>query len=282
MDLTDGVRSIVMPTALFGGGYSARDRECLARAMYFESNRSSREGMVAVGTVVMNRLRSGKHGDSICEVVGARGQFASGVLTKPMNDRGAPAAFEAADAVLKGERAKKVGNAMHFHTAGLRFKYRNMHYTTVAGGNAFYEKRNRNNDPVELPPEKRPGRLEQLPGVPEVLMARATTSPRAAPTRMATMRSASPRQADQPLAVRRSRAVAPAAAPTELADLGAQGNAVAAPVAAMFPPTPAPPDRMAENTPALVVTPEDPAPAMSFDVDPSDADAIGRMIASDN
>ena len=32
--------------------------ECMARAMYFESNRSSRDGMVAVGTVVLNRVHS--------------------------------------------------------------------------------------------------------------------------------------------------------------------------------------------------------------------------------
>ncbi|MFL1877012.1 cell wall hydrolase, partial [Hansschlegelia beijingensis] len=46
------------------------ERECLARAMYFESNRSSDAGMLAVGTVVMNRLKSGKYGSTICQVVG--------------------------------------------------------------------------------------------------------------------------------------------------------------------------------------------------------------------
>ena len=30
--------------------------ECMARVMYFESNRTSEEGMVAVGTVGMNRV----------------------------------------------------------------------------------------------------------------------------------------------------------------------------------------------------------------------------------
>lgn len=34
--------------------------DCMQRAMYFESNRSSRDGMVAVGTVVMNRVRVGR------------------------------------------------------------------------------------------------------------------------------------------------------------------------------------------------------------------------------
>jgi spore germination cell wall hydrolase CwlJ-like protein len=117
------------------------ERECLARAMYFESNRSSDAGMLAVGTVVMNRLKSGKYGSTICEVVGAPRQFAPGVLTRPMNDRGAPRARKVADAVLAGRRHKGVQNAEFFHTAGYKFPYRNMRYVLVAGGNAFYDKR---------------------------------------------------------------------------------------------------------------------------------------------
>lgn len=131
--------------------YTARDRECMERVMFFESNRSSRDGMIAVGTVVMNRLRSGKHGDSICAVVGEKGQFAPGVMTRKMNSKAMPDVQEAAKAVLKGERHAKMRSAMFFHTAGLKFPYKNMHYVAVAGGNAFYEKRTRNWKP--LPPE---------------------------------------------------------------------------------------------------------------------------------
>lgn len=131
--------------------YTQKDRECLQRAIFFEANRSSREGMVGVGTVVMNRLKSGKHGDTICEVVGAPRQFAPGVLSRKMNSKALPDVVEAADAVLKGERHPKMKNAMFFHTAGLKFKYNNMHYVAVAGGNAFYEKRGRTFEP--LPPD---------------------------------------------------------------------------------------------------------------------------------
>ncbi len=35
-------------------------QECMERAMYFESNRSSRDGLIAVGSVVMNRVAAGK------------------------------------------------------------------------------------------------------------------------------------------------------------------------------------------------------------------------------
>lgn len=128
--------------------YTERDKECLSRAMFFESNRSSRDGMVAVGTVVMNRLRSGSHGNTICQVVGEKGQFAPGVMTRKMNSKAMPDVQAAAEAVLKGERSPKLKNAMFFHTAGLKFPYKNMHYVLVAGGNAFYEKRGRNWQPL--------------------------------------------------------------------------------------------------------------------------------------
>lgn len=127
---------------LFGdwGFAQLSPRECLMRAMYFESNRSSAEGMFAVGTVVMNRLADGRYPHSICGVVGQKNQFADGVMSRRMTDSGVVLAAEVADQVLAGARHPGVGNAMHFHTAGLRFPYTNMHYVLMAGGNEFYEK----------------------------------------------------------------------------------------------------------------------------------------------
>lgn len=146
--------------------YTAKDRECLERAMFFESARSSRSGLVAVGTVVMNRLVSEKYPETICGVVGQKNQFAPGVMTRAMNSKALPDVKEAADAVLKGERHPKLKNAMFFHTAGLKFPYRNMHYVLVAGGNSFYEKRGRD------------GKLESpLPETPYML-AMASEAPK--------------------------------------------------------------------------------------------------------
>jgi len=119
------------------------EKECMMRAMYFESNRSSAEGMLAVGTVVMNRVNDPRYPKTICGVVGQKNQFAQGVLNRPMTDSGAVLASQMADAVLGGARHPGVQNAQHFHTAGLRFPYNNMHYVLEAGGNEFYEKRSR-------------------------------------------------------------------------------------------------------------------------------------------
>ncbi|KQP67389.1 hypothetical protein ASF41_06225 [Methylobacterium sp. Leaf111] len=157
------------------------ERDCLGRAMYFESNRSDAEGLLAVGTVVMNRLEAAAFPNGgICSVVGQPRQFAPGVLTKKMDDKSLQKVAEVTDAVLDGQRHPKVGRAMYFHTAGLRFPYNNMHYVAVAGGNAFYEKR-------------KPGAVEQAtspalafasaeaPAAPTMPVVAAPVSPAAAP-----------------------------------------------------------------------------------------------------
>lgn len=120
---------------------SAEERDCMARAMYFESNRSSTDGMLAVGTTVMNRLQSGKFPKTLCGIVGQERQFAAGVLSKPVEGRSFAMAQDVSDSVLRGERHDKVGAATHFHTAGLTFRYPNMAYLAKAGGNVFYEKK---------------------------------------------------------------------------------------------------------------------------------------------
>lgn len=121
---------------------SVSERECLMRAMYFESQRSSDEGMFAVGTVVMNRVADPRYPRSVCGVVGQPNQFAPGVLSRPMTEpRSVQRALAIAERLLRGDRHNGVRRAQHFHQAGLRFPYNNMHYVLEAGGNEFYEKR---------------------------------------------------------------------------------------------------------------------------------------------
>lgn len=186
-----------------------REKECLVRAMYFESNRSSEAGLLGVGTVVMNRVESPRYPETICGVVGAPRQFAAGVLTRPMAARDLPKVEAVADAILNGRRSEAVGAAKHFHMAGMRFSYANMHYVTVAGGNAFYLKGER--------PERR--RIEepsyQLAAVSAPAPAPVATASSAMPTSFATaplaFAPATPAQAAAAPA-----AAAPAAPATQL------------------------------------------------------------------
>ncbi|TPK97828.1 cell wall hydrolase [Mesorhizobium sp. B2-4-12] len=278
--LTDAIT----PSFLSSRSYShtPKDKECLERAMFFESKRSSRDGMIAVGTVVMNRLRSGQHGNTICEVVGEPGQFAPGVMTRQMNSRAMPDVEEAADAVLKGERKAKLKNTMYFHTAGLRFPYNNMHYTMVAGGNAFYEKRGRDWQP--LPDEPMVASVEQQQRAPAapVLMASAEpvvrTIVHADPAKQAGVTTARSTQATAIPAQQTyvTAAVAPAAKSARVAvkpTLVAMQEPMEEPDAARF--------GGVLNT--RVISSVQSAPqeaAMGFQSTPENTDAIGAMIVS--
>ncbi|WP_210246268.1 cell wall hydrolase [Aureimonas fodinaquatilis] len=153
------------------------EHECMARVMYFESNRSSEDGMVAVGTVVMNRVKSEKYPNSICAVVGQKNQFAPGVLSKPMA-AGRELAERTATKVMRGARHSGVGsNALFFHTAGYSFPYNNMHYVVIAGGNAFYEKRkNPTQTQAMVTPRREPVPRASPRTQPRVLAVSATPS----------------------------------------------------------------------------------------------------------
>ena len=236
--------------------------------MFFESNRSSRDGMIAVGTVVMNRLRSGNHGSTICQVVGEPGQFAPGVMTRPMNSRAMPDVEEAADAVLKGERKAKLKNTMFFHTAGLRFPYKNMHYTMVAGGNAFYEKRGRNWQPLPDEPQVAIASVAPDKSAAPVTLVASAEPPRSAKT--ATVRSA---PAQQTYVTAAAAPTAKSARVSEEPTVVAMQEPMEEPDAARFGGT--------LNTKVISSVQGEPQEAaMGFQSTPENTDAIGAMIVS--
>ncbi len=244
--LTDSITPSILKARPYR--FTSRDKECMARVMYFESNRSSRDGMVAVGTVVMNRLRSGKHGSTICNVVGEARQFAPGVMTRKMNSRGSDLARDTAEAVLKGERSPKLKNAMYFHTAGLKFPYKNMHYVLVAGGNSFYEKRTRNWQP--LPPET-------------TMIAFAGSTPEAEPEKPAVM-VASAEDADALPGVAQAQLPDSAPVPTVAAEKPAKAPAAKPVAVASAKPVPLP-----EGSPFALASAEQPEkPAKKRVIDP--------------
>ncbi len=267
--------------------HSPKDKECLQRAMFFESNRSSRDGMVAVGTVVMNRLRSGQHGNTICEVVGERGQFAPGVMTRPMNSRALPDVEEAADAVLRGERKAKLKNTMYFHTAGLRFPYKNMHYTMVAGGNAFYEKRGRNWQPLPDEPmvAMASGKQQKIDPTAPMLVASAEpvvkTIVRRDPAKQTAMTAAAePTLPATAIVPAEQTYVTAAASPSQKSGRLAQKQMVVAMQEPMAEPDAS---RFGGALKGRYITSVPSAPqeaAMGFQSTPENTDAIGAMIVS--
>lgn len=80
----------------------------------------SYEGMIAAGTVIMNRVESSEYPNTIEEVVYQSGQFepvSTGKLSRVLGRGPSKEAYQAAKAVLGGERHSKVRTCLYFNAS---------------------------------------------------------------------------------------------------------------------------------------------------------------------
>lgn len=114
-----------------GTSASSSDLDLLAALIYCEAGNQSRDGKVAVGAVVLNRVASGSFANSISGVIYESGQFTpamTGWLDQVVAS-GAPSdCYEAAQAALNGENP--VGSALYFNVGSGR--------GTQIGAHQFY------------------------------------------------------------------------------------------------------------------------------------------------
>jgi spore germination cell wall hydrolase CwlJ-like protein len=116
------------PFHMDGALDSARDLDCLADAVYYEARGETPAGQAAVAQVVLNRVRHPAFPKSVCAVVfqgahdGSGCQF-SFACDGSMNRGREPTAWrrarEVAAHALAGFVMPSVGNATHFHVAGI-------------------------------------------------------------------------------------------------------------------------------------------------------------------
>lgn len=96
------------------------DLKLLAALIYCEAGSESDNGKLAVGAVVMNRVRSGAYPNTIYGVIYSSGQFTpamSGKVARVYNNNNIPeSCYQAAQAAINGET--NVGSATHFRRAG--------------------------------------------------------------------------------------------------------------------------------------------------------------------
>ena len=96
------------------------DRELLASLIFCEAGNQPYEGQVAVGAVVMNRVKSGAYPNTISEVIYQAGQFTpamTGWLDSVRANAGYTAsAMQAAEEALAG--SSPVGDCLYFSTGG--------------------------------------------------------------------------------------------------------------------------------------------------------------------
>lgn len=102
----------------------ADELRLLGALIYCEAGNQSYEGMVGVGAVVMNRVKSGAYPNTIHAVIYASGQFTpamTGKVARVYEGTVPDLCIQAAQAALNGETT--VGDATHFRRAGKREGY---------------------------------------------------------------------------------------------------------------------------------------------------------------
>ena len=106
-----------------GASMSASDSELalLAAIIQCEAGGESHTGKVAVGAVIMNRVRSSQFPNSITEVVYQSGQFspvASGILSSVLSQGARSDCYQAAQEALAG--SNPIGSALYFNSGSGR------------------------------------------------------------------------------------------------------------------------------------------------------------------
>jgi spore germination cell wall hydrolase CwlJ-like protein len=128
---------------------NSAQRNCLARAIYFEARGESRQGQVGVAQVVMNRVNHEEFPSTICAVVYQnkhkrnRCQFSfacDGKRDRVRDRRAWKTALEVADDVLKGEEnIARLTKATHYHATYVRPRWsRKMIRLKRIGTHIFY------------------------------------------------------------------------------------------------------------------------------------------------
>lgn len=112
--------------------YTNEELIVLARIMQIEAG--SKNGMIAVGNVIMNRVLCGRFGSNITAVVTAKNQFAYNESVTPKQS-----AIDAAHAVLDDEVWLVPQNAYFFKGSGTEGEsWSGRPYCATIGGNYFY------------------------------------------------------------------------------------------------------------------------------------------------
>lgn len=129
---TNNAGGVPVPTNNGAIAGDVNDVQLLAALIQCEAGYECYEGQVSVGTVVMNRLRSGRYGNSIYSVIYAKSQFSpagSGMVAKVYAQGPKASCVQAAQEAMSG--VSYVGNAT---------KFRNIRsgYTGIVIGNHVF------------------------------------------------------------------------------------------------------------------------------------------------
>ncbi len=114
------------------------DRECLARAVYFEARGEPLEGQLAVAQVILNRVASGRFADTVCAVVNQRGQFSFDRSRTPADGRDWRIAKAIAAIAATAGWDAVAPRATAFHAVRVAASWTAMRKVGTIGNHIFY------------------------------------------------------------------------------------------------------------------------------------------------
>lgn len=119
---------------------SADEIYLLASCVMMEAGGYSYDGQLAVASTIVNRVKSGRWGNSVTDVIYAQGQFpgaTSGLLDKYLTKGPSSSALKATKAALSG--TNNIGDYLFFNSTK-NADYESYTSYTVVDGNCFYKK----------------------------------------------------------------------------------------------------------------------------------------------
>lgn len=114
------------------------DRECLARAVYFEARGEPLEGQLAVAQVILNRVASGRFAATVCRVIAQRGQFSFDRSRAPGESRDWRTAKAIAAIAANADWAALAPRATAFHATRINASWTNLKRVSTIGNHVFY------------------------------------------------------------------------------------------------------------------------------------------------
>jgi spore germination cell wall hydrolase CwlJ-like protein len=135
-----------MPAVAEAADPQETEPSCLAHTLYWEAKTEGRNGMVAVGWVILNRMRDGEYPRSVCGVVkqgrekpGCQFSYwCDGKPDTPKPDEAWALAQAVAKEMLSSPPPDPTGGAVFYHAAGTRAPWATSRVRTARIGRHIY------------------------------------------------------------------------------------------------------------------------------------------------
>jgi spore germination cell wall hydrolase CwlJ-like protein len=136
---------------------------CLALAIYFEARGESEHGQRMIARVVVNRMKSPKFPDEICDVIMQPKQFSfvkNGKMPKPKNKAAWQKSVNLANEIMQDTRLLPYSKADHYHATYVKpFWARKLYRVSREGQHIFYSWEHPTAVKISLKPKQRPRKL---------------------------------------------------------------------------------------------------------------------------